>query len=94
MDASRQAKILQKKLEELQTNDGKRSSSTQHKRSRSQSPGFETQVQKKKKNKKSEKSVDPSKLEDPPAVEEPPKFEIIRPELPKASTGKKKKASK
>lgn len=35
MDVSRQARSLQKKLEDLQANDGKRSSSTQHKRSRS-----------------------------------------------------------
>ena len=93
MDASRQARSLQKKLEDLQTNDGKRSSSTQHKRSRSQSPRLETQVQKKKKNKKSEKSVDPSKLPEPPTVDEPPKFEILRPEPPKA-TSKKKKVAK
>ena len=49
-------------------------------------------MQKKKKNKKSEKSVDPSKLPEPPIVEEPPKFEILRPEPPKAVSKKKKGA--
>jgi hypothetical protein len=63
-----------------------RSSSTQYKRSKSQSPGFEIKEKKiKKNNKKSEKSIDIKR--DEPVEEEPemPKFEIIRPELPKLS---------